>query len=40
MMVDEHAADQNEHFADDMDQQAGMEEERMRASEKIYNTHI
>ena len=39
-MVDEYAADQSHPPAEEMDQQTAMEEERMRAEENIYNTHL
>lgn len=40
MMVDEYAAEQARDPAEDMDQQSVIEEERMRAEENIYNTHL
>ena len=39
-MVDEFATDHGRDLHDEMDQQAVMEEERMRAEENIYNTHL
>lgn len=41
-MVDEYAAPvpHGREAAEDMDQQSAMEEERMRAEENIYNTHL
>lgn len=39
-MVDEFANDHGRDPHDEMDQQAAMEEERMRAEENIYNTHL
>lgn len=40
MMVDEYAAEQAREPVEDMDQQSVIEEERMRAEENIYNTHL
>lgn len=39
-MVDEYAGEQSRDPAEDIDQTSAMEEERMRAEENIYNTHL